>query len=126
MIARLEDPWFEARFLVHVGEGGSFRHVDSLAEADSVFFWCPCGYGKPEYPLDGARPHGLVVSFLDPPHAPPASASAGTRNRAGQPSRWRVRGTGLGDLSLDPSIDVGADAGSSCWHGWVRDGNVFI
>lgn len=46
----------------------------------------------------------------------------GTRNSEGKPSRWRVvGGTGLGDLSLQPSIFLNTSCG---WHGYVTNGKA--
>lgn len=115
---RLDDPWFDAQFLVTDPDGKGHRDIDTLDGADGIFFWCPCGYGKPEYPLDGARPHGVIVSFANPRGTPPAPAHGGSRSRDGGPSRWTMSGTGLSDLTLTPSIDV------RCWHGFITNGVV--
>ena len=121
MIARLDDPWFEARFLRNTTVSG-FCHSDRLEGSDGLSFWCPCGYGKPEFPIDGARPHEVIVSFANPRGCAPAPANAGSHDRNGAPSRWTiVRGSGISDLTLNPSIDVGEP---SCWHGFVEDGIV--
>jgi len=34
-----------------------------------------------------------------------------------------MSGTGLHDLTLSPSVDVGSK-NSKCWHGWIKEGNV--
>jgi len=120
MIARLTDPWFEAEFLANTTATGH-RSQDSIDGADGVFFWCPCGYGKPEYPIEGGRPHGVIVSFANPRGCSPAPPDAGSRSRTGGPSRWTMSGTGLNDLTLSPSVDVGTP---SCWHGWIQNGEV--
>src|SRR5690348_12593250 len=113
---KLTDPWFEATFIRTSPDGKSHTYVDKLDGADGLFLWCPCGYGKAEYPLDGARPHGLIVSFANPLGVPPAPDSAGTRGRHGRPTRWTMSGSSLDDLTLSPSIDVGTP---SCWHGFI-------
>lgn len=78
--------------------------VDTIAAAQGVFFTCPvCPDG-----------HGIAVSF----HDRGLTDAQGSHNRAGQPSRWTVSGTGYGDLTLSPSIDVG------CWHGYVTNGEA--
>lgn len=117
---RLNDPWFEARFL-RTNVDDSHVYLDSLEGADGIFFWCPCGYNKPDYPLDGARPHGVIVNFANPRGVPPAPEHTGSRSRDGRPSRWTMSGTSLEDLTLHPSVDVGTP---SCWHGWIRNGEV--
>jgi hypothetical protein len=117
MIARLDDPWFDAEFVAESTANGS-RSIDALDGADGVFFWCPCGYGKPEYPIDGARPHGVLASFANPRGCAAAPADGGSQSRHGGPSRWTMNGTGLADLTLSPSIDV------ICWHGFVTKGII--
>jgi hypothetical protein len=123
LIARLDDPWFEAEFQKNTTAKGH-EGTDSLEGADGIFLWCPCGYGKPGFPLDGARPHGLIVSFANPRGCPPAPPDAGSRSAGGGPSRWTiVSGTGLSDLTLSPSVDVGSKT-SKCWHGFIQNGIV--
>ncbi len=118
---KLTDPWFEAHFLRTDADGKGHRSVDTLDDADGIFLWCPCGYGKTEYPLDGPRPHGLIVNFANPRSAPPVPAHAGSRSRGGGLSRWTMSGTDLTDLTLSPSVDVGTP---SCWHGFITAGIV--
>lgn len=121
MIAKLTDPWFDAKFMTETTAKGH-RYCDTLDGADGLWLWCPCGYGKPEYPLEGARPHGVIVSFANPRGCTPAPAEAGSRSRAGGPSRWTIaRGSRLADLTLTPSVDIG---NPSCWHGYLTNGEV--
>lgn len=122
MIARLSDPWFAAVFTSGTTATG-YRKQDVLDGADGVRFWCPCGYGKAQYPVDGARPHAVIVSFANPHGCAPAPPDAGSRSRDGGPSRWTMSGTGLHDLTLNPSVDAGPE-GASCWHGWIVNGEV--
>jgi hypothetical protein len=117
---RLDDPWFEAQFIKNTTRAG-LTFTDQLDGADGVWFWCPCGYGKPEYPLDGGRPHAVMVSFSNPRGCGQAPDDAGSQSRNGGPSRWMMSGTGVADLTLSPSVDVGTP---SCWHGFVQDGVV--
>ena len=106
MIAKLTDPWFEARFMAGTTARGH-HYVDTLDGADGVLLWCPCGYGKAEFPIDGGRPHAVMVSFANPRGCGPAPADAGSQSRNGGPSRWTMIGTGLHDLTLSPSVAVG-------------------
>lgn len=132
MIARLIDPWFDAEFIKNTNAKGHERAGSQIEGADGVQFWCPCGYGKPDFPIDGGRPHMVLVSFSNPRGCDPAPVDAGSRNRVGDPSRWGMTGSGLHDLTLTPSIDVGDEVvepdGSkvnrSCWHGYVTNGEV--
>lgn len=95
----------------------SFRHVDTLAEADMIMFSCPACFGTD-------REHCVMVTFAgrDVP------AEAGSRDSTGKPSRWTVAGTGLNDLSLTPSIALNASAdvkSNVCrWHGFVGSSGI--
>lgn len=123
--APLSDPWFEARFYGYITASG-YRHAHedqrplAFAEAQGLQLWCPCGYGDPRYPLDGGRPHAIIVPFRNPPSGVPVPADHGPVGFDGRTRpRWEVvRGAGLHDLTLDPSIDSG------CWHGHVTDGRI--
>ena len=121
---RLTDPWFRALFISDVDEYGSFHHgkVTTRAEAQGIMLWCPCGYGKPEFPLDGGRPHAVIVPFrgiVVPENFGPLS----TGNLTGPRPRWDASGTDLNDLTVIPSIAVGSP---ECWHGWIRNGEVIL
>ena len=117
MIARLDDPWFEAKFITKTVKRSYQRH-DKLDGADGIVFWCPCGYGKSEFPLEGDRPHSILISFANPINASIVSPDSGSQTRFGKPSRWIVGGTGFDDLSLSPSID------NDCWHGYIMNGVI--
>lgn len=117
----LTDPWFEAQFVTESTAAGHRFHP-TLEGADGVFLWCPCGYGKPEYQGEGGRPHAIIVLFANPRGCPVPPPDAGMRNKNGGPNpRWTMSGTGLHDLTLAPSVDIG---NPSCWHGWVQGGVV--
>ena len=79
---------------------GWFRSGD-LTGAQGIVFRCPRGG------------HEIVLWFEKPVAAAPAPED--------QPpfARWGHSGTGLGDLTLHPSVDE-----RGCWHGWVRNGEV--
>lgn len=117
----LLDPWFEARFFTDVKEG-DFRHDHPTLEgAQGLMIWCPCGYGKAEYPLDGGRPHAILVPFRNPRGAPLPPEDFGPVAPDGRHPRWEVSGSSLVDLTIAPSIDVGTP---SCWHGFIQQGQV--
>jgi hypothetical protein len=120
VIARLDDPWFNVVFTSKTTREG-YVHQDALEGADGVRFWCPCGYGKVEFPLDGARPHAVIVLFANPQGCAAAPPDAGPQSRNGGPERWTMAGTGVHDLTLNPSVNVGTP---SCWHGWIKNGEV--
>lgn len=129
---RLTDPWFDAAFYTRVTPTGwSVRDGDrafTYAESQGVGFWCPCGYGKRDprtseelYPLDlslnKGRPHWVIVPFSNPPCGVALPSDHGPISRDGKTRpRWGVSGSGLHDLTLTPSIDVGEP---SCWHGYI-------
>lgn len=120
---RLSDPWFDAKFLKDTTSKG-MTYTDDLVGADGLFLWCPCGYGKPEFPLEGGRPHGIYVHFSNPRGCSPAPADAGSQSRNGGPSRWVIdSGSGIADLTLSPSIAIGT---LECWHGYIKAGEVII
>lgn len=79
-----------------------------LAQAQGLRMLCPGAGCK----------HRINVSFADrgvPDHL-------GSHAREGVPSRWVVAaGSGLDDLTLQPSVDVGTP---SCWHGYVTAGRA--
>lgn len=79
-----------------------------LAEAHGVRFRCP-----------GSACNGHVVSVSFAGRGVPDHL--GSHDRDGRPSRWSVAGTGLDDLTLTPSVDVGTP---SCWHGFVTNGSA--
>lgn len=77
--------------------------VPTLAEAQSLWTTCPV-----------CRTHGLRISL----HGRGLLDHQGSHNREGRPSRWHASGTGLADLTLQPSVDCG------CWHGYITAGEV--
>jgi Family of unknown function (DUF6527) len=114
---RLIDPWYEAEFGGNAGPRGSWRRQGAdLEGAQLLFLWCPCAY------LHDSRAHGLVVPFRNPRNAPVPEHNFGivARDKKTQP-RWEMTGTGLHDLTLTPSVDVGDP---SCWHGHITAGAV--
>ena len=117
MIARLVDPWFEAEFGGNDSPSGGWRRQGATIDgAQLLFLWCPCAYGH------DARAHGLIVPFANPRGAPVPDHNFGIRARDGiTKTRWQMTGTGLTDLTLSPSVDVGEP---SCWHGHIVDGEV--
>lgn len=81
--------------------------VESLAAAQLLSFICP-----------KCKDHHVHVSLEDRG----VLDHQGTRNAQGLPSRWRVvGGTGLHDLSLQPSIFLSTSCG---WHGYVTNGKA--
>ncbi len=125
MNAPLTDPWFEATFYGEISaDSRSHRELPSIDGAQGVQFWCPCGFGNPEFPLDGGRPHMCLVPFRNPRNAPPCPDNHGclqTGNHDAPRPRWEMSGSGLADLTLSPSI---APGDPECWHGHIQNGIV--
>lgn len=129
MIARLTHPWFDAAFIGRInpatrGYSSNFdsrrpEHAIPFAEAQGLILWCPCGFGKPAFPLEGGRPHAILVPFHG--RGVPDGFGPHSRDRQSHP-RWTIAaGTTLEDLTLTPSIDAGEP---SCWHGFITNGEV--
>lgn len=130
--AMLTNPWFEANFIADCSADGSFRHNVSFNQSQGLFLWCPCGFevfdkfGNEKFPLDlsqnKGRPHGVIIPFHNPPCGVPVPENFGPFSRSGKSRpRWTVQGSGISDLTLDPSIAVGDP---ECWHGFIRLGIV--
>lgn len=121
---RLADPWFDAHFIGEVSaDGKQYRKIETINGAQGLLLWCPCGYGKAEFPLEGGRPHGVLVVFSNPRNAPVPPADFGPHSKS-DPNvhpRWTMSGNAIEDLTLTPSVDVGKP---SCWHGHITNGEV--
>lgn len=120
MAKRLLDPWFGAHFIGEIDPDLSYHWIDSIDRAQGIFLWCPCGYGKAEFPLDGGRPHGILLPFSNPKNAP-VPPDDFNRQKDGRTPRWHIFGTCLDNLSLSPSIAIGKP---ECWHGYITNGEI--
>jgi hypothetical protein len=105
----------DATFIRSIDERTNQMYV-SMSEAQGVQFQCPlCAKGKPVEEENGERfvrgVHYVLCWF---PNAP--------SNRQPLP-RWTPSGTGLHDLTLQPSIQILGDEGCK-WHGFVTNGNA--
>lgn len=89
--------------------------VETLAEAQGIEFDCPvCGQTRPD-----SHSHRVQVAFRDRG----VLEHQGSRASDGKPSRWAVSGTGIDDLTLQPSVDC-THSDPGCWHGFVTAGMV--
>ena len=123
MRAHLSDPWFDAKFYGHISEdGNSITFLSSIEGAQGLWLWCPCGYGKPEYPLEGARPHGIQVPFANPRNAPQCPENHGPIATDGTHPRWTVDGNDIDELTIKPSVLV--QPSKPCWHGFITHGKI--
>jgi hypothetical protein len=88
--------------------------VGILAEAHGIRFICPQAYMRQGGPV-GA--HEIQVWFAGSPVPPNVGI-----NSKGETVRWTASGTGLDDLTLQPSIlEINPDCG---WHGFVTNGDA--
>jgi hypothetical protein len=103
----------DAKFWKYIGDN-SFETVGSLAEATSIIFLCPKCFEKNAGPVGT---HSIRVDFIgrDIPD------EVCMHNDQGQPVRWHASGSGLEDLTLNPSILLLKCCG---WHGFVREGGI--
>lgn len=96
----------EARFL-KLKENG-FIHNVAFEEAQGIEFLCPSCFIKDNGPIGT---HWIICWFAD--RGVPDNVFPG-------PERWPVSGTGLDDLTLNPSILI-------CdYHGYIINGQVSI
>lgn len=112
-LGQLTDLYFDAEFYGDVkADDAGWRRKPSIDGAQGVLFACPCGQGM------------VQVPFANPRNAPACPPDHGPWNRehTARP-RWSMSGTGLHDLTITPSVDVGGK-GVSCWHGWITNGKV--
>lgn len=87
---------------VQAAPAEGLHFVDTLEDAQGVMFDCPkCGG------------HRLLTWFKQPIRLPPVAPDL-----APGPGRWGFTGSGMENLTLNPSIDAG------CWHGWIQEGVV--
>lgn len=126
MKAKLLDEWFDAQFIGFIQpDGKSYRHrmpdgsPIPYEQAQGILLWCPCGYhDRVRFPMDGARPHGLLVVFAD--RGAPADFGPYSKSKKSRP-RWNVVGSSLDNITCTPSVAVGDP---ECWHGFITNGEI--
>lgn len=96
---------FDPEF-IFASDTQSFSTGRNKQTANGVMFDCPAKNCT----------HKVIVWFSNPDAAPAPALMEPL-------PRWKVSGYGLDDLTLSPSIDVGAP-GDKCWHGFVVNGTV--
>jgi len=107
------------RLIHHVPPGGEYlsgghRYVDTLPEADGVFFLCPLCFQANGGPVGT---HGVLLPFSNAP-----AGAYPMKNAAGMEPRWSASGTSLDDLVCTPSIQL---LGGGCaWHGFIGSNGV--
>lgn len=92
----------------------TFVNVETVAEADSLWFLCPKCFRQNGGPVGT---HGIRVDFLG--RRVPAHICI--HNDQGQPVWWSVEGTSIEDITTNPSILI---LGGCAWHGWIRSGQA--
>ena len=104
----------EPEWLFSTGDPSFYRRVDSLEEANGIFFLCPLCFERNGHNRVGV--HGVICWGCDVP-----------QRVAPRPGRWRLQGTGFHDLSLQscPGKSRSVLLLDGCrWHGFVTDGWV--
>ena len=91
---------------------GNFSEQNEIDGAQGVMFDCPL-----------CQSHSVLVWFKNP-----LNAACVPDDMFPRPGRWTATGTGLSDLTLNPSINLDTESArkhNSClWHGWVKNGDA--
>ena len=90
------------------------RRVESLDDAQGVAFLCPLCFAANS---GDVGTHWCEVSFENRGVLP----DQGSHGKEGKPTRWQVSGTGLTDLTTQPSIQL---EGGCAWHGFITNGEI--
>jgi len=100
----------EPQFLAVEEPGRTYRHVDTIEEADGVQFLCPkC------FKANGGAVGTHSVQCWSPKVSPTETPG---------PGRWNLLGTGLHDLTLQAGSSSVLLTSGCRWHGFVRNGEV--
>lgn len=93
----------------------SYLHVETLAEADGLWYLCPLCFKANGGPVGT---HSMKTGFRG--LCPPGSYG---KNKDGVEVRWDVlpASTGIDDLQLSPSIQI---QGGCNWHGFIGSNGV--
>lgn len=89
-------------------------HVDSLVQAQGIWFLCPLCFTKNNGPVGT---HMIDVTFA----GRGVPDDHGSHGDGGAPARWQVSGTGFEDLTTTPSILL---IGGCNWHGFITQGMI--
>lgn len=91
-------------------EPDRFRAVDTVGEANGVWFLCPKCFRENDGPVGTHR----IICWA--PEVPLTQTPG--------PGRWNLVGTGLDDLSLVAGSSSIQLTGGCQWHGWVKSGTT--
>jgi hypothetical protein len=93
----------------------SFHEQEGIDGAQGVMFVCPL-----------CKSHSVLCWFKNP-----RNATAVPPKMEPGPGRWDASGTGIDDLTLNPSVNLDVhptvpdDGLKPCrWHGWVKNGEA--
>lgn len=92
--------------LVRLGDAEDYEPAENVTTAQGMVFVCPGCYRK-NGGIEGT--HSILVWFSF--RGVPVAMTPG-------PGRWRVSGSNLKTLSLQPSVNCG------CWHGFIKNGTA--
>lgn len=98
----------EPQFLT-TSDGLRLGKVDDFKSAQGIRFLCPYHFVKNQGKIGT---HQILIWFV----------GRGVPTPAKPQNHWQAHGTGYDDLTLIPSIDLGA----ADWHGHVTRGEVSI
>jgi hypothetical protein len=100
----------EAQFLKCEEGGRTWRHVESIGEADGIIFLCPVCFTANK---GNIGTHSIICWR---PHIP-QSVTPG-------PGRWQFVGTGYGDLTLQAGSSSILLTGGCNAHFFIRNGEI--
>jgi hypothetical protein len=109
-----DGPYSDGDFEERTGPTTYIPEVDTLAEADGVWFLCPKCFAQNSGPVGT---HVVICWFVGkvPDDVDP------------KPGRWTPTGTGLSDLTFVPSAGRSHSVlltGGCKWHGFVSNGDA--
>lgn len=88
--------------------------VSTFVEAQGIHFLCPKCFAANR---GDVGTHWCQVTF-EGKGVPP---EMGCHDNTGRPTRWNVSGSGYGDLTVTPSIQI---LGGCAWHGFITNGEI--
>jgi hypothetical protein len=91
------------------GKLRTYKFVETLAEADGIWFHCPLCE-------ESGNRHSIRIGF----HGKAVPGTYGY-NKKGKPVLWNVAGSDLTNLVLTPSIQL---EGGCNWHGFVGSSGI--
>lgn len=113
-LKRMKLTELEPRWMKYEDDGKVLRQVETLAEADGIWFLCPKCFAANNGPI-GTHSVGCWFTGKVPDSAEPG------------PGRWNPSGTSFEDLTFVPPGAVSVKLTSGCqWHGFIRNGEATL